>query len=108
MQEGLDNVHEQFIEAVAQGRKMPVDLIRQLADGRIFTGQQAKTLGLVDSLGDLEDAITAAKKMAGIKGKPSIVEKRKTKGIFEFFRSQVSSSISGIYPSFKMGYLFAP
>ena len=108
LQEGLDNVHEQFIEAVAQGRKMPVDLIRQLADGRIFTGQQAKTLGLVDSLGDLEDAITAAKNMAGIKGKPSIVEKKKTKGIFELFRSQVSSSISGIYPSFKIGYLFAP
>ncbi len=106
LQQTLDNVHEQFIEAVAQGRKMPLDIVRQLADGRIFTGQQAKTLGLVDSLGDLEDAINAAKAMAGIKGKPHIVEKRKQKGIFEMFKSKVS--LPDIYPSFKIGYLFAP
>ncbi|MDA8089736.1 MAG: signal peptide peptidase SppA [Nitrospiraceae bacterium] len=106
LQGSLDNVHEQFIQAVAAGRKMPVDVVRQLADGRIFTGQQAKALGLIDQLGDLEDAINSAKTMAGIKGKPSLEEKRKGKSIFDLFKSKVS--LSGIYPSFKLGYLFAP
>ncbi len=107
LQGTLDNVHEQFIEAVAAGRKMPVDVVRKLADGRIFTGQQAKALGLVDQLGDLEDAINAAKTMAGIKGRPVIVEKKRSKGILGIFKSKVSS-FSDIYPSFKIGYLFAP
>ena len=106
LQDALDNVHGQFIQAVAAGRKMPVDVIKQLADGRIFTGQQAKKLGLVDELGDLEDAINAAKTMAGIKGKPEIVEKKKSKGLIDMFKSKVS--LPDIYPSFKMGYLFAP
>ena len=106
LQDALDNVHEPFIQAVAAGRKMPVDVIKQLADGRIFTGQQAKKLGLVDELGDLEDAINAAKTMAGIKGKPEIVEKKKSKGLIDIFKSKVS--LPDIYPSFKMGYLFAP
>ncbi len=107
LQGTLDNVHEKFIEAVAAGRKMPVDVVRKLADGRIFTGQQAKALGLVDQLGDLEDAINAAKTMAGIKGRPVIVEKKRSKGILGIFKSKVSS-FSDIYPSFKIGYLFAP
>ncbi len=107
LQGALDNVHEQFINAVAAGRKMPVDVVRRLADGRIFTGQQAKALGLIDQLGDLEDAINAAKTMAGIKGRPTIVEKRKSRGIIGLFKSKVSS-FSDIYPSFKIGYLFAP
>ena len=106
LQGTLDNVHEQFIQAVAAGRKMPVDVVKRLADGRVFTGQQAKTLGLVDELGDLEDAINAAKTMAGIKGKPTIVEKKKSTGILDFFKSRVS--LPDIYPSFKIGYLFAP
>ncbi len=69
----LDNVHEQFISAVAEGRRLPVEKVREIADGRVFTGEQAKTLGLVDSLGTLEDTIAEAARMAGIKGEPEVI-----------------------------------
>jgi protease IV len=73
LQEVLDNVHEQFIRAVAEGRNLPVDKVRPVADGRIFSGDQAAALGLVDSLGSLEDTIAMAAKMAGIKGEPEVI-----------------------------------
>jgi len=73
LQEVLDNVHDQFIRAVADGRKLPVEKVRTLADGRIFTGAQAKVLGLIDELGNLEDAIAVAARMAGIKGEPEVI-----------------------------------
>lgn len=69
----VDNVHGQFVSAVAKGRKMPEAKVRELADGRIFSGQQAKELGLVDELGGLENAIEAAAKRAGIEGVPQVV-----------------------------------
>ena len=69
----LDNIHEQFIQAVAEGRSLPVEKVRPLADGRIFSGEQAKGLGLIDSLGNLEDAIALAAEMGGIKGEPEII-----------------------------------
>jgi len=69
----LDNVHEQFIQAVAEGRKLPLEKVRSLADGRIFSGDQAKTMGLVDELGNLQDTITLAAKMVGIQGEPEVI-----------------------------------
>ncbi len=69
----LDSVHEQFIRAVAEGRKIPLEKIRPLADGRIFTGDQARSLGLVDELGNLEDTIAMAAKLVGIKGEPEVI-----------------------------------
>jgi protease IV len=73
LQSVLDNIHEQFILAVAEGRKMPVEKVRELATGRVFTGEQAKSLGLVDGLGTLQDTITAAATMAGIQGEPEVI-----------------------------------
>ena len=107
LQDALDGVHEQFIEAVAAGRKIPVSKVRALADGRIFTGQQAKALHLVDSLGDLPDAIAAARAMAGIKGKPRIIEQKKGRGIL---KNLIGSSLKlpDIFPFFKMSYIFSP
>jgi protease IV len=69
----VDNVHGQFVSAVAKGRKMPEAKVRDLADGRIFSGEQAKELGLVDELGGLENAIETAAKRAGIEGVPQVV-----------------------------------
>lgn len=73
LQDLIDNVHQQFVRAVAQGRRMEEEKVQEVADGRIFTGEQAKELGLVDELGDLKDAINAAAKMAGIEGEPKVV-----------------------------------
>ncbi len=73
MQEVLDNVHQQFIQAVADGRKLDRSKVAQIADGRILTGEQAKNLGLVDQLGNLQDTIDITAKLAGIVGKPNIL-----------------------------------
>ncbi len=73
LQAVIDNTHEQFVRAVAEGRKLPVEEVRKIADGRILSGEQAKALKLVDRLGTLQDAIEEAGKQAGIKGEPEIV-----------------------------------
>lgn len=73
LQAVIDNTHEQFVRAVAEGRKLPVEEVRKIADGRILSGEQAKALKLVDRLGTLQDAIEEAGKQAGIKGEPDVV-----------------------------------
>lgn len=72
------NIQEQFIKAVAEGRKLPVDKVREIADGRIFSGEMAKELGLVDELGNFRDAVNLAASLSGIKGEPTLVYSEKT------------------------------
>jgi protease IV len=73
----VDDVYQQFIEAVAQGRSLPIDEVRQVADGRIYTGRQAKDLRLVDELGSLHDAITYTASTIGTVGQPKLVQEGK-------------------------------
>jgi protease IV len=73
----VDDVYQQFVEAVAQGRNLPLDEVRQAADGRIYTGRQARDLRLVDELGSMEDAIAYAASTLGIVGKPKLVQEGK-------------------------------
>ncbi|MBK9293356.1 MAG: signal peptide peptidase SppA [Oligoflexia bacterium] len=68
----IDSVHMQFKTAVATGRKMKMEAVTQIADGRIFSGEQAVKKGLADSMGGLEEAVNVAAKLAGIKGEPEI------------------------------------
>ncbi len=70
----IDNMYSQFVTAVASNRKMNEADVRKLADGRVYTGLEAKNNGLVDELGTLQDAVAAAGKMAGIIGEPSVVK----------------------------------
>ena len=70
----VDDIYDQFVAVVAAGRKMEESRVRQLADGRVFTGSQAKELGLVDEMGDLQDAVRLAGHLAGIRGEPRVVE----------------------------------
>ena len=74
LQEMVDDLYDQFVAVVAEGRKMEPDRVRRLADGRIYTGRQAKKLGLVDEMGTQEDAVNAAARLAGIVGKPAVHE----------------------------------
>jgi len=82
-QDVIDNSFLQFIEMVARERKMDIDTLKQYANGRVFTGLQAKNIGLIDSLGTFEDAIRITSKMAGIEGEPRIIRERKKFSIFE-------------------------
>jgi protease IV len=69
----IDNMYVQFVSAVAGARKMDEATVRKLADGRVFTGQEAVKNGLVDEIGSFQDAVAAAAKMAGISGEPRLV-----------------------------------
>jgi protease-4 len=91
----LENIHHQFIRDVAQGRQKTVEEIEPLSDGRVFTGEQAKEIGLVDRLGNFQDALDRAAELAGIEGKPVILypeEKRRRileyliPGLMEWFQ----------------------
>lgn len=108
LQGALDDVHDQFINAVAEGRKMLPSDVRKLADGRIFTGRQALAAGLVDELGDLEDAIKAAAKLGGITGEPDVLSKKDKNSVWDLLRGRFSGEISEIFPSMKMKYMMTP
>lgn len=69
----IDSTHNQFVRAVASGRKLPEDEVRRIADGRVLSGEQALALKLVDRLGTLQDAIEEAGRLAGIKGEPEVI-----------------------------------
>jgi protease IV len=72
LQDMIDNVYDQFKRAVATGRKMKLEQVAKIADGRILSGEQALKAGLADQLGGLQEAVEEAAKLAGIKGKPEI------------------------------------
>ncbi len=69
----LEDIRNQFVTAVAKGRNMPRERVLEIADGRIFSGREAKKIGLVDSLGNFQDAVDVAKTMANIKGEVKLV-----------------------------------
>jgi protease IV len=66
LQQLLDNVHNQFIDDIVSSRELPESEVRNLADGRIFSGEQAQQLGLIDELGNFYDAVSLAAKLAGL------------------------------------------
>jgi len=93
----LDDVHDQFIQAVASGRSLSVDQVKPIADGRVFTGRQAKDLKLVDELGGLEDAVAEAGRMAGIKGQPRMEYPRKERRMLgELLGEDAQSLFEGV------------
>lgn len=98
LQAVMDDVHKQFIEAVAEGRSIEIRAAQALADGRIFTGRQAKEAKLVDELGDLEDAIELAAEVVGIEGEPKVVEPRRRFSLREI----LDSKLSMMFPKFDM------
>jgi protease IV len=88
----IDDIYNQFVEVIVQNRKMPVQDVLQLADGRIFSGRQAKKLGLIDDLGGFSDAVALAGRLAGIRGKPEVVYGRKRKdSIFRHLTGKMTS-----------------
>ena len=108
LQTVLDDVHAQFIEAVATGRSLQLEQVRTLADGRIFTGKQAQTVNLVDELGDLHDAIQLAARLVGISGEPRVIETRKRFSWRDLLQGFFSGQIAPLVPSnISLNYLLA-
>ena len=104
----IDNVHGQFVGAVAEGRNLPREQVLAIADGRIFSGEQAKERGLVDVLGNQEDAVAEAARMAKIEGEPKVVTPPKKRfSILELLRDEAKSIIDEAltHSRFRLDYL---
>lgn len=96
LQDVLSNVYDQFIDAIADGRGLNREDILPYADGRVFTGDQALDYGFVDRLGDLDDAVQMAGKMAGIKGRPTVVRKDRRRGSLLDFIDNKMNQLGGV------------
>jgi protease-4 len=98
LQKVMDDVHGQFVEAVAKGRKMRVEDVWPIANGSVYTGKQAKEIGLVDELGDLEDAIKLAGKLGKIEGEPKVITEEKKTSIWDILKGKdVDGILKGMF-----------
>lgn len=89
LQNILEDMHRQFKEAVAKGRNIPLEEVEKLADGRVFTGEQAQKLKLVDELGGQQRAVDLAKEMLGWTEEPELFyPKKKKPGLFEILADE--------------------
>jgi protease-4 len=106
LQSWVDDAYDQFVTVVSEERGLSKKVVLQLADGRVFTGQQALKLGLVDLIGDYETAISLAAELGGISGKPDIVkiqQRRITLFDLIFQRAEVViRGLSGITLNYMM------
>lgn len=107
----ISDIREQFVTAIAEGRHMPHDQVDQAADGRIYTGEQAKARGLIDRLGNFEDALAWAGELAGIEGPVVPVYDRDEK--LSLLRYLLSSKLpdwfsSLIHPGLYAEYRYRP
>lgn len=108
LQSLIDDVYEQFIVDVAESRDMSVEDVRDMADGRIYTGRQALELGLVDELGGLEEAIMLSANLAGIKGKPEVVTRDEEFSIFDFLQGKFGVRFADVIPHINLKYILSP
>jgi protease-4 len=90
----ITDVYDQFVDVVAKERNLSVNYVKKYADGRVFTGRQAKQFGFVDTLGTLEDAISIAGKLAGIQGKPKVIKEYRSKTLFERIFGDAATNIT--------------
>ena len=79
----IDEVYGDFVAVVARSRDLPEETVRELADGRVYTGRQALENGLVDAVGTPDDAVAKAAELGGIVGEPHVIELRSTPTLME-------------------------
>ena len=91
----IADIQKQFVDAVASGRDLSIEKTREIADGRIFSGAQAKELGLVDVLGNFQDAVELVKNMATIKGDVTLIYPKKNKlDLWDLFLGSAADTIA--------------
>ena len=93
----IKDLQGQFVSAVASGRNLSVEKVQEIADGRIFSGARAKDLGLVDFMGNFQDAVEITKKIVGIKGDVALVYPKKSTGkLWNLFLESSARNIVGV------------
>ena len=97
LEDVLDNVHSQFVAAIVEGRGMSEEAVRAIADGRIFSGEQAKERGLVDELGGLRDAIRLAGDLTGLGPEPELVRPQES-GVRRLRELLDGSAVGRLFP----------
>ena len=98
----LDDVYDQFVTAVAEGRGLDPQVVRGFAEGRIYSGRQAQGLKMVDDLGGLEEAIEAAAKMAGLPAKPRVIYPRRRFSLRGLLSNELGlGPVSRVLPSLE-------
>ena len=90
LQAYVDEGYDQFVQVIVEGRGLPEQIVRELADGRVYSGQQAETLGLVDELGDLERATEASRELAGVERATVVRYQRRSPGIVELLQARLA------------------
>jgi protease IV len=98
----LDDVYDQFVTAVAEGRGLDPQVVRGFAEGRIYSGRQAQGLKMVDELGGLEEAIEGAAKMAGLPAKPRVIYPRRRFSLRGLLSNEMGlGPVSRVLPSLE-------
>ena len=111
LQAVIMDTYEQFVEVVAAGRNKEKAEVYPLADGSIYTGLQAYNLGLVDTLGGLQQAVELAGKLANIQGEPSVIRppKREKLSIFDLigqFSGKLNSAVGNSFSGPQLLFLY--
>jgi len=101
----VQDMHEQFMEAVALSRNLDFATVAELADGRVFTGRQSLVLGLIDTIGTFDDAVAIAAELGDISGKPKLIKPKKDKPqflewLFEEARTEIGSLLK-VEPAYR-------
>lgn len=117
LQRLIDQTYGQFVQVVSQGRGISADQVRKIADGRVYSGQQAKDLGLVDEFGTVEDAFQWAKQQANVEGARLVVYRSPGIGLGSLLRGKVDvgeqvtqalTNVTGVPARPDMEYLWLP
>ncbi|MGA3174349.1 MAG: signal peptide peptidase SppA [Syntrophorhabdales bacterium] len=102
------NIYEQFMKDISTGRKMELEKVKKLAEGRIYTGSQAKNAGLVDALGNFYDTVDALKAVLKIKGKPNLVYTEKPFSFSKWIFGSLSRELMNAAYSSPFAFLAVP
>jgi protease IV len=112
LQDVVNDVHEQFVQAIATGRDLPLAEVHKIADGRIMTGQQALKLKLIDEVGGLEKTIDLLAKKLNVVGKPKVIEQKDKVPFFDWLlQGSLSSGLAQILmpsPQPRLQYVWFP
>lgn len=108
-QQIVDEMYALFVQAVAEGRDMDEARVRELGDGRPYTGRQALELGLVDMLGNLSDGIREAATLANIAGEPRVITYQRTPSLLEsLLAAQQSTGVESLLQAWLDGWFVLP